>query len=150
MGLAGGASLTTKGEAIIAIPLLDGRAQAVTAMMIDQVTCAFPMIDSTKVAEGLLEKAANDTSLSKEKKQEIANADITKIAGGKVVFLIGQQYMVIEHDLIYKDPIRGLGLFKSKYRTFHGGKQYTLAGPMVGLRYLEKTGFNFNTFMYSL
>ena len=104
--------------------------------MIDQVTRAFPLIDTTEVAEGVLEKAADDLSLSKEKKHEIANADITKIAGGKVALIIGQQYMVCEPILIYRDPMTGLGLFKSKYRTFHGGKQYTLAGPMVGLRYL--------------
>ena len=115
--------------------------------MIDQVTRAFPMIDSTAVAESLLRKAAGDPSLTAEKKQEIAGADIIKIAGGEITFLIGQQYMICEPDLIYRDPASGLGLFKSKYRTFHGGKQYILAGPMVGLRYLEGTGFNFTTFM---
>ena len=59
--------------------------------MIDQVTRTFPLIDTTTVAEGLLEKATEDPSLSKEKKHEIANADITKIAGEKVAFLIVQQ-----------------------------------------------------------
>ena len=46
MNLAGGANMATHGEAILAIPLLDGRAQAMVATMVNQVTRTFPMFDT--------------------------------------------------------------------------------------------------------
>ena len=54
-------------------------------------------------------------------------------------------------DLIYQDPVTGMGLFKSKYRSKSGQTQYCLAGSVEGLKFLGNGGkFHFYNFLHDV
>ena len=137
LNLAGGVTMTTRGEVLLAMPLADGRAQAIKATIVDKITDTFPKIETSNAVKNLIKKAKTDATIPSETVQEIARADIIKVTGGDITFLVGQKYAVCSPELVYQDPMTGMGLFKSKYRSKSGRQQYCLAGPIQGLKYLS-------------
>ena len=69
--LAGSVTMTTRGEALLAIPLENGKAQAIKATLVEKITDAFPYIETSEAIKLLKDKAKKDSNLDEEILKEI-------------------------------------------------------------------------------
>ena len=78
--------MTTRGEALLAIPLENGKAQAMKATLVEKITDAFPYIETSEEIKLLKDKTKKDSNLDEEILKEICKATIIKQTGGKISF----------------------------------------------------------------
>ena len=146
--LAGAVTMQTRGEVLLSIPLVNGEAQAMKATLVEKITESFPRIETSDAIKLLQTRAKRDKNLNPRMLQEISGASIMTQTGGDISLLAGQKYAVCSPELVYQDPVTGMGLFKSKYKSRSGNVQYCLAGSIEGLKFLRHGAkFHFYNFL---
>ena len=132
MGGVGDISTVAEDEWLVQFSRLDGKKQLVKGVTMKQITCEFPLIDTSKAVEEIKSSFKSDTFLQ--------SCSVPLIVGGKVDVLLGIQYLNI-----YPEAVRqldcGLTIFKSKLQSHDKSMDSIIGGPHSSFQFLaDKVG----------
>ena len=132
MGGVGNSSVVAEEEWLVQFNREDGKKQLVRGLTMKQITCEFPLIDTTKAEAEVKSSNPSDSILQ--------NCRLPKMVGGKVHCLLGIQY-----NNIFPVPVRqldcGLTIYKSKLLAHDTGVNALIGGPHSSFQFLaDKIG----------
>ena len=127
MGGVGDTSVVAEEEWLVQFNREDGKKQLVRGVTMKQITCDFPLIDTTKAEAEVKASDATD--------QLLQSCKLPNIVGGRVDVLLG-----IHYTNIFPVPIRqldcGLTIYKSRLVAHDKGVNALIGGPHSSFQFL--------------
>ena len=127
MGGVGDTLVEAKDEWLVQFNRVDGRKQLVRGVTMDQITCDFPLINTTKAEAEV--KASDPTNVL------LQNCKLPPMAGGRVDVLLGIQY-----SSIFPVPVRqldcGLTIYESRLVAHDRKVNSLIGGPHSSFQFL--------------
>ena len=133
MGAVGDTAVVAEEEWLVQFNRDDGKKQLVRGVTMKQITCDFPLIDTTTAEAEVKASSPSDKLLQ--------SCKLPKMAGGRVDVLLGIQY-----TNIFPVPIRqldcGLTIYRSRLVAHDKGVNALIGGPHSSFQFLAQKAGN--------
>ena len=132
MGAVGNTPVVAEEEWLVQMSREDGKKQLIRGVTMKQITCDFPLADTTK--------AEAEVRASDPKDKLLQGCKLPKIVGGRVDVLLGIHYSNI-HPVSIRQLDCGLTIYKSRLTSHDKSVNALIGGPHSSFQFLaEKAG----------
>ena len=129
MGGAGNITMRAEEEWLVQVNRVDGKKQLIRGVTLNQLTCNFPAIDTSKAVD---EIKASDPGNS-----FLQSCKVPKISGGQIDVLLGIQYSIIQ-PIPIQELDSGLTIYKSRLTSHDKSENALIGGPHTSFQFLAE------------
>ena len=120
MGGVGDIVTSADEEWLVQLDRIDGKKQLVRGVTMNQITCDFPIMDTTE--------AVKEVKASDQENTFLQACKVPETAGGKVDVLLGIRYSIL-HPTPVQELECGLTIYKSRLISHNGSYDACIGGP---------------------